>query len=112
MKIGIITVYEPTTNLGSFLQAFALQKVLKSYGYDVYIVQSHSTCKSIAKVIFKINPKREFFFRLKRAKYSEYEITDDQYAVVKAYFDFMREDLKCHIGLIKKIWYEYVRIVL
>lgn len=49
---------------------------------------------------------------LKRAKYSEYEITDDQYAVVKAYFDFMREDLKCHIGLIKKIWYEYVRIVL
>ncbi len=39
MKVGIITVYEPTTNLGSFLQTYALQEVLKSYGNDVYIVQ-------------------------------------------------------------------------
>lgn len=74
MKIGIITVYEPTTNLGSFLQMYALQDVLKSYGQDVYIVQSHSTYESIAKVILKINPKREFFLRLKRAKYSIQDI--------------------------------------
>lgn len=74
MKIGIVTVYEPTTNLGSFLQTFALQEVLKSYGHEVYIVQCHSTYESVGKVIFKINPKREFFLRLKRAKYSLQDI--------------------------------------
>lgn len=74
MKIGIITIYEPTTNLGSFLQTFALQKVLESYGQEVYTVQSHSTCESISKVVFKINPKREFFLRLKKAKYSLHDI--------------------------------------
>lgn len=74
MKVGIITVYEPTTNLGSFLQTYALQEVLKSYGNDVYIVQSHSTRESIAKVVFRINPKREFFLRLKRATYAIQDI--------------------------------------
>ena len=74
MKIGIITVYEPTTNLGSFLQTYALQEVLKSYGHEVYVIQSHSTRESIAKVVFRVNPKREFLLRLKRAKYAIQDI--------------------------------------
>lgn len=61
MRVGIITVYEPTTNLGSFLQTYALQEVLKSYGNDVYIVQSHSTRESIAKVVLELILKENFF---------------------------------------------------
>lgn len=37
MKIGLIT-YHAAHNYGSFLQAFATQEKLKTYGYDVEII--------------------------------------------------------------------------
>ena len=37
MKIGIVTV-EKSANVGSFLQAYALQKVLEAWGHEVYFV--------------------------------------------------------------------------
>lgn len=70
MKIGIITVYEPTTNMGSFLQAYALKEVLENMGHEVYVIQNISTIKALLKVVIRINPKREFFLRLKRAWFS------------------------------------------
>lgn len=39
MKIGIVTVYDSITNYGSFLQAYALSKVLEENGHDVYFVR-------------------------------------------------------------------------
>ncbi len=39
MKIGIVTV-EKSANVGSFLQAYALQKVLEAWGHEVYFVSA------------------------------------------------------------------------
>lgn len=69
MKVGIVTVYESITNLGSFLQAYALKSVLEAMGHEVYVIQNMSKWKSVRKCIMKINPKREFFLRIKKSKY-------------------------------------------
>lgn len=69
MKIGIVTVYESITNLGSFLQAYALKTVLETEGHEVYVIQNMSKWKSVQKCVMKINPKREFFLRIQKSKY-------------------------------------------
>ncbi len=42
MKIGIVTVYDSITNYGSFLQAYALCKVLEEKGHDTYFIRRMS----------------------------------------------------------------------
>lgn len=69
MKIGIVTIYESITNLGSFLQAYAMKTVLEEIGHEVFFVQKQPTLQAIKKCVFKINPKREFFLRFQKAKY-------------------------------------------
>ncbi len=64
MKIGIVTIYESITNLGSFLQAFALKSFLESKGHEVYFIQNKPTLKTGLKCVLKLNPKREFFLRI------------------------------------------------
>lgn len=64
MKIGIITVYEPITNLGSYLQAYALKKFLEKNGHEVAVIKNISSIKTALKCICKINPKREFLLRI------------------------------------------------
>lgn len=39
MKVGVTTFLHTQSNYGQVLQAFALQKVLKSLGYDVYVLK-------------------------------------------------------------------------
>ena len=39
MKIAIVTVYDSIVNFGSFLQAYALSKVLESKGHEVFFVR-------------------------------------------------------------------------
>lgn len=68
MKIGIVTIYEPVTNLGSYLQAYALKTVLESWGHEVFFVEKTSRFSTIKKCVLKINPKREFWLRLVKAK--------------------------------------------
>lgn len=67
MKIGIVTVYESITNLGSFLQTYALKHKLELLGHDVYVIQNQSSLNSVKKCIFKINPKREILLRYKKS---------------------------------------------
>ena len=43
MKIGIVTVYESITNLGSFLQTYAMKTLLTELGHEVYILQNVKT---------------------------------------------------------------------
>ena len=69
MKIGIVTIYESITNLGSFLQGYAMKIVLEEMGHEVFFVQKETTLHSIKKCVFKINPKREFLLRCKKASY-------------------------------------------
>lgn len=65
MKITIVTVYEPSANLGSFLQCYALKTFLEECGHEVYIVEKTER-KLTIKSLLKINPKRAFFLRLKK----------------------------------------------
>lgn len=37
MKIAIVTVYDSVVNFGSFLQAYAMSKVLESRGHEVFL---------------------------------------------------------------------------
>ncbi len=67
MKIGIITVYESIDNLGSYLQTYALKSILERFGHEVHVIQNISTSTTLKKHIFRINPKREFFLRIKKA---------------------------------------------
>lgn len=67
MRIGIVTIYESVTNMGSYLQAFALKTVLEEMGHDVFFVQKTPTLQTIKKCIFRINPKREFLLRIGKA---------------------------------------------
>ena len=51
MKIGIVTIYD-AYNYGSYLQAYALQKVLKSQGHEVIILNcSKDKFRIIKKLI-------------------------------------------------------------
>lgn len=49
MKIGIVTVHD-SNNYGSFLQAYALQKILEEYGHEVYFARTRN--KEYLKAIF------------------------------------------------------------
>lgn len=66
MKIGIITVYDAVTNIGSFLQAFSMKSVLQQLGHEVVFIEKESYRKTIARCALQLNPKRSFFLRLKR----------------------------------------------
>lgn len=68
MRIGIITVYESITNMGSFLQAYALKMILEELGHEVHIIQNIPAENMIKNCICRINPKREILLRLKKAK--------------------------------------------
>ena len=64
MKIGIVTVYDGVSNIGSYLQAYAMQIALEELGHQVYFVEKTTVPKRIWEHIAKLNPKRAFFLRL------------------------------------------------
>lgn len=64
MKIGIVTVYDGVSNIGSYLQAYAMQLALEKLGHQVYFVEKTTVPKRIWKHIARLNPKRAFFLRL------------------------------------------------
>lgn len=66
MRIAIITVYEPITNLGSYLQCFALKTFLEELGHDVDVIGNVPLHKQIFKYGVRLNPKRAIFLRLKK----------------------------------------------
>lgn len=64
MKIGIVTIYEPITNMGSYLQAFSLKCFLEASGHDIYMIQNKGTWDTFKDGVFKLNPKREILLRV------------------------------------------------
>lgn len=64
MKIGIVTIYEPITNMGSYLQAYALKIYLEEAGHDVLMIQNKGTWATFRKGVLKFNPKRELLLRV------------------------------------------------
>ncbi len=67
MKIGIITIYESITNMGSFLQAYAMKTALEGLGHEVLFVQNVPMMQAVKKCVLKLNPKRELLLRYKKA---------------------------------------------
>ena len=64
MKIGIVTVYDGVSNIGSYLQAYAMQLALEKLGHQVYFVEKTTVPKRIWQHIARLNPKRAFLLRL------------------------------------------------
>lgn len=79
VKIGIVTIYESITNMGSFLQAYAMKGVLEEMGHEVYFIQNVPPSIPLKQCLCKINPKREIFLRWSKAKFF---ITDMRYLKV------------------------------
>ena len=52
MKIGIVSVYK-THNCGSFLQAYALKRILVDMNHDVYFVPYNMFANSLLDVLFQ-----------------------------------------------------------
>lgn len=75
MKIAIVTVYQPVTNLGSYLQCFALKTYLEDLGHKVDIIGNVPLSKQIKKYVLKVNPKRAFFLRLQKVFYTIRDIS-------------------------------------
>lgn len=65
VKIGIVTVYDSVSNIGSYLQAYAMQLALEKLGHQVYFVEKATVPKCIWQHIARLNPKRAFFLRIK-----------------------------------------------
>ena len=93
MKIGIITVYDAMNNLGSYLQAYALKTHLEALGHDVYFVQNNSLLTEIKSCVLKLNPKREFFLRIKKCckflKSLKKLKTTKKEKISEGYFDYL-----------------------
>lgn len=66
MKIGIVTIYEPITNMGSYLQAYALKTYLEESGHEVLMIQNKGTWATFKKGVMKLNPKREILLRVQK----------------------------------------------
>lgn len=66
MKIGIVTIYEPITNMGSFLQAYALKIYLEESGHEALMIQNKGTWATFKKGVVKLNPKRELLLRVQK----------------------------------------------
>lgn len=56
MKIGVVTVQD-SNNFGSFLQAYALQTVLKGMGHEVVFIRSRSK-KYIKRIFYRVRPEK------------------------------------------------------
>jgi len=74
MNISIVTVYEPITNLGSFLQCYALKLYLEELGHRVVVVENVSIWKSIKSKLFTLNPKRALLLRWLKCYYTYKDI--------------------------------------
>lgn len=98
MNIAIITVYQPFTNLGSFLQAYALKIFLEKQGHNVSFIKTSSHEESAIKLISNLRPYRSFLLRIKKAITS---LIDLQHLT---YIESGNESVDCYIWGSDEIW--------
>lgn len=101
MKIGIVTIYESITNMGSFLQAYAMKGVLEEMGHQVYFIQNVPPSVPLKQCLCKINPKREIILRWLKAKYF---ISDMRYLTILPKNTVSEEKLDLLIYGSDEIW--------
>lgn len=66
MRIAIITVYQPFTNWGSFLQAYSLAAYLRERGHEVKFVYTSNHFHSAVKKVIRVRPIRSYILRVKQ----------------------------------------------
>lgn len=98
MNIAIITVYQPFTNLGSFLQAYALKTFLEKAGHNVRFVKTGSSYESIKKLITSVRPFRSYFLRIKKAIISLVDLKR------LSFVDYNDKSIDCYIWGSDEIW--------
>lgn len=98
MKIAIITVYQPFTNLGSFLQAYALKKYLEQQGHQVSFVKTSSHLRSVIKQVSKLRPYRSYFLRITKAFHALSDLNK------LSYIDYNDSSIDCYIWGSDEIW--------
>lgn len=81
-KIGILT-FQDSPNYGANLQAYALQEVIKKFGYDVEVIDYHSPCRKYPKqskfrrirsIIWNSTAKIIFASRIRKRKTTEFKM--------------------------------------
>ena len=113
MKIGIVTVYK-TENCGSYLQAWALKRVLERLGHDVCFVRYRartdnvgSFCVQIIKLCLRLRFKNAGYLIKRRRVFkdaqSAFHVIDCEQAELYIYgsdtlWDFEREYFKASSG--------------
>ena len=66
MKIGIVTIYESITNLGSFLQGYAMKIVLEEMGHEVFLSKKKLLCILLKNVYLKSILSGNFYYDVKK----------------------------------------------
>ena len=65
MKIGIVTLWNPSDNYGGMLQTFALQRYLRNIGHDAFIIRYGNAYSPCQLIKIKIgNMVRNTLFRI------------------------------------------------
>lgn len=98
MNIAIVTVYQPFTNLGSFLQAFALKRFLETHGHKAVFVKTGPHFKSALKLISHLRPYRSYLMRIGKAFHA---LCDLNYLSFIASND---QSIDCYIYGSDEIW--------
>lgn len=98
MNIAIITVYHPFTNLGSFLQAYALKLFLEEHGHKVSFARTAPHYKSAVKLIRRVRPYRSYLLRIKKFFHSLRDLKR------LSYIDQNDESIDCYLWGSDEIW--------
>lgn len=108
MKIGIVTVQD-SNNFGSFLQAYALQYLLLSYGHEIYFLRTRSQ-KYIRNIFFHLRPTKNELKHMKSfikenikgyKKYRRFKVNQKCFKVLD---DYTQEKFDCIVLGSDEIW--------
>lgn len=102
MNIAIVTVYQPFTNMGSFLQAYALKTYLSNHGHSVCFVKTNSHLKSLLGISCRLRPFRDLLLRQKKMYHSIGDLRRLEFRTIDSILE--KKDVDCFIWGSDEIW--------
>lgn len=98
MNIAITTVYQPFTNLGSFLQAYALKIFLEKNDHKVEFVKTSNHFESAIKLISNARPFRSYLLRIQKLFHSLQDLNR------LSYTSYNNPNIDCYVWGSDEIW--------
>lgn len=101
MKIGILTVHR-AINIGSVMQAYALQEILKKLGHEVFVIDyRQEKVERIDRPEFNFNNRMSFLFHFHPRAFLQYSRIKKNVLKTRTFFDiFLKNNLRltlpCH----------------